>query len=454
MCQNCSITPVCDAHGHLHRDNELRICYPVEIVVRNGVGRCMVATRDIQPGELVMRDVSAALGPREHHHQQQQPDRQCCQCCQQISSTSLQKCICDLDVCCSHSELECRMLQRSSKFFEDESIKLKILTPLRLYLAQMEDRDLASRIDMLMDHNEDSHDKEGDSEKADILCDIIDDKEAKTDLMRCIGLLKTNALEVCKGRGRAIFPLFSFLSHSCVNNAKHILQPHEDGIGQVVSVYSQCWIAKGQEITITYTNLMRPTLERRAKLEYLWHFCCQCSRCKDTTEMGTYIGSVKCPTCRCRMDIDIDWETFYCNKCELSFPHSTVDKMVGTFSKILTQITNSGQLIKINDLEQFLSSTEKILEANHYLRIIAKRYLSQLSNGQRKIVLCQDLLDLFDKLDPGLSHSRGMTLYELFLATNEDKYLKEIINCLKVDPFDSLAGQACHKIQTRISLQN
>ena len=57
-----------------------------------------------------------------------------------------------------------------------------------------------------------------------------------------------------------------------------------------ISIYSQVPIKSGEEITITYTSLLRPVLERREKLEYLWHFTCQCTRCQDPTEFGTFIG--------------------------------------------------------------------------------------------------------------------------------------------------------------------
>ncbi len=57
-----------------------------------------------------------------------------------------------------------------------------------------------------------------------------------------------------------------------------------------ISIYSQVPIKSGEEITITYTSLLRPVLERREKLEYLWHFTCQCTRCQDPTELGTLIG--------------------------------------------------------------------------------------------------------------------------------------------------------------------
>ena len=105
----------------------------------------------------------------------------------------------------------------------------------------------------------------------------------------------------------------------------------------------------------------------------------------------------------------------------------------------LVSITSDG--IQIDDIENFLCSTEQILHSNHYLRLIGKRYLMQLLNNDmlRKAELCRELLEIFDKLDPGWSFSRGMTLYELFKATNDDIYIKEILNCLHMEPPDTLA---------------
>ena len=98
---------------------------------------------------------------------------------------------------------------------------IEALTPLRLWQAQLDDRDLAARLDLLMDHKRFFSTE--DEKCAENLVSITDKREYKKDFLRCIGLLNTNAIEVHKGQGRAIFPTFSFLSHSCINNARHII---------------------------------------------------------------------------------------------------------------------------------------------------------------------------------------------------------------------------------------
>ena len=107
---------------------------------------------------------------------------------------------------------------------------MDLLSPLNLWNAMQEDRDLAARLDLLMDHLEENMEKEEDARKAQILSSVQLNPDAKTDFLRCIGLLKTNALEVSMGKARALFPMFSFLSHSCLNNSRHVTERHCDQI--------------------------------------------------------------------------------------------------------------------------------------------------------------------------------------------------------------------------------
>ena len=129
-----------------------------------------------------------------------------------------------------------------------------------------EDRDLAARLDLLMDHLEENGEIDEDSRKAQILSDFIlhnDEEEgyAKKDFLRCIGLLKTNALEVEMGKARALFPMFSFLSHSCLNNARHVTEKIDDNEKESgrsckatagtlfhIKLYAQRHIAEGQRL--------------------------------------------------------------------------------------------------------------------------------------------------------------------------------------------------------------
>ena len=62
LCQYCSLSIACSAHYHLHRNHEM--CYPISIANKPSIGRCLVTTRAIQPGEIILQDYSAASGPK------------------------------------------------------------------------------------------------------------------------------------------------------------------------------------------------------------------------------------------------------------------------------------------------------------------------------------------------------------------------------------------------------
>ena len=95
-----------------------------------------------------------------------------------------------------------------------------------------------------------------------------------------------------ESEGRAMFPTFAFMSHSCDYNARHVVQP--DGRMQV---FAQRKISAGEEITITYTGLLTYQAAKQEKLANVWFFTCSCARCSDPTELGSYTSSVLCPGC-------------------------------------------------------------------------------------------------------------------------------------------------------------
>ena len=56
LCSFCS-----DQHRALHEDRGQ--CLPFLVTFKEGVGRCVVAARDIAPGELIFREEALVIGP-------------------------------------------------------------------------------------------------------------------------------------------------------------------------------------------------------------------------------------------------------------------------------------------------------------------------------------------------------------------------------------------------------
>ena len=76
-------------------------------------------------------------------------------------------------------------------------------------------------------------------------------------ILRSIGLLRTNALDGAFGKGRIFLPTFSFLSHSCLNNAKHVLSA--DG-KKIRSPIDRTFFADPISVGRVKTNI-RPSLK-------------------------------------------------------------------------------------------------------------------------------------------------------------------------------------------------
>ena len=105
-------------------------------------------------------------------------------------------------------------------------------------------------------------------------------------------------------------------------------------------------------------------------------------------------------------------EIWRCEKCRQNVKNTDADNLVFTLHQMLKEIRPNRD--NIAEFENFLTKTENLLHQNHFLRIVAKRFLSQLydavENAVEKRQVSKNVLDIFDKLDPGLSQSRGLTL--------------------------------------------
>lgn len=56
-------------------------------------------------------------------------------------------------------------------------------------------------------------------------------------------------------------------------------------------------VQKGEELTTTYIDTLKVTLERRRHLQQTKFFECDCERCQDSEELSTHGSSWKCRKC-------------------------------------------------------------------------------------------------------------------------------------------------------------
>jgi hypothetical protein len=108
------------------------------------------------------------------------------------------------------------------------------IAPLRLLALKKSDPDTWQRIQLLMDHDEERrmetiHWKMFQVNVVDFLIKVCGfDFFTEADVFRVLGIIRTNSLHVQHEylmnqdvSARAVFPTFSFCSHSCVSNAKY-----------------------------------------------------------------------------------------------------------------------------------------------------------------------------------------------------------------------------------------
>lgn len=75
---------------------------------------------------------------------------------------------------------------------------------------------------------------------------------------------------------RGLYPLGALLNHCCVPNTRHYF--NKNGF---MIMRAAVPIAEGDELTMSYTDLLWDTTQRRKFLAISKHFECDCFRCSD-----------------------------------------------------------------------------------------------------------------------------------------------------------------------------
>jgi hypothetical protein len=304
----CRLVGFCGpAHAGIHRPENF--CFPFMVEEKADRGRCLVAVRDIEPLELVLWDSAAAMGPRMGS------STVCLQCLKPLGAESAgQRCSqCGWPVCDSVCEsgpahrIECPVLAKAKDRMTfpgggtaaaaEANEAYRCIAPLRLLLVKEKLPEVWEQLAYLMDHNEE---RRRDTElwstyqthvnqfiRGTLGADFTD-----ADMDRAAGLLWTNCFACAQGGGQAIFPTFSFASHSCQPNCTHSVFPN-----RTLALQAKTAVRAGEEFTISYISTLQGLLKRRMKLRDKWFFECGCARCRDPTELGSHASTLLCRVC-------------------------------------------------------------------------------------------------------------------------------------------------------------
>lgn len=134
-----------------------------------------------------------------------------------------------------------------------------------------------------------------------------------------------------------IYPLMVLMNHNCVPNVRHTV--NDQLIGKVAAVRK---VAKGEQLFVSYSQLLWNTPTRQAHMAVTKQFRCMCDRCRDPTEFSTVLSALNCPTSACSgyalpvnpLALTSRWQCF---KCANELSCAAVLNMQSVLTAILKQ---------------------------------------------------------------------------------------------------------------------
>ena len=448
-CGGCQKASYCSKE-HQRKDwaRHRRQCSPFKIVSSPGVGRHLVATRDISPGEVILTEVPITCGPKQY-------TAPVCLGCHKFVPLSGYRCPrCDWPMCdekCANSPLhraECQVfsqanlkptaLKRKSGLEMEPDMEIEhpiyeCVTPLRVCLVRNIRPENWLVVDKMATHREERQLMENSlHNQHNIVTFLL--KHAKLgeiipgvteeQITRATDVLDVNAFEI---RGphnsiRGLYPLTAMMNSSCSPNTQNSIDDK-----WVCRVRAARKISKGEEICDTYTSTLSNTLYRRSSLKNSKYFDCSCKRCSDPTELGSHFSTLLCrvPGCGgyvvCKDPLDYA-SVWTCLKCHTERPGGDVQ---AEQEELEEKIENAPKTLDAQN--KLLEELQQLFHPNHNLCVDVhfnlvpllglNRNYNLVTEAEKKLELVKNILDLMEKVIPGMFRMRGMFLAE-FYTTN------------------------------------
>ncbi|XP_049533897.1 SET domain-containing protein SmydA-8 [Anopheles darlingi] len=461
QCAGCQQTAYCGRdHQRQHwKATHRRECHCYRVVENACLGRYVVATRNIRQGEVIFRDAPAVVGPK------MASVPVCLGCNRDLMATAtvrqqgdanfrFHQCSrCGWPVCGAECEAadqhrsECRLMAGSSyrpKIYpaREEQARREsaycVIVPLRVLLLQSHSPDTYAQLQRLESHvTERLKSPLYEVVRSNLVPFIrsvlgLQQYSAETILEVC-AMLDTNCFEIRlperRTKVRALYPLGAMLSHDCRPNTKHYF---DDALRMVLVATVD--IERGATISTSYTQPLLGTLHRRLALKQSKHFDCQCERCTDPTELGTNLSGFRCPVCRKGIVLSAQpcspQSVWRCRQQKCAFSETAT-----AYAARCTQLQQ--QLLSLDrtqptGYEAFLQQHQSTAHGWNAFVLQAKYALIQLLDHQatgakleppenpaqeghlrRTVELCRDLLDVANRLEPGIGFFRVKLLVSL-----------------------------------------
>lgn len=314
------------------------LAVPLKIAASDVLGRHLVASRSIAPGEVVIVEPPLLLALRA------KSPPYCSTCFRRARDYTCPACgffLCDEGCLTKRHREECCFLQRlglagpSKEAQQKEERELRerlaamapqdraqaeallqrakltatqqrhyevlrhyIVVPAIQTLVAMSRSELTRRAVLALQGRPDEASQRFRVNQRRIVDVVVGTLQASTDaalVHRICSVWDTNGFEVPLGWGtrvHGLYPLASLLTHDCRANTQQWFTA-----GGTLVLRAVDHIAAGQVVTTSYTDPQWATMLRQDHLRVSKQFTCTCQRCADPTEMGTFMGSPKCSGC-------------------------------------------------------------------------------------------------------------------------------------------------------------
>ncbi|XP_037949613.1 SET domain-containing protein SmydA-8-like [Teleopsis dalmanni] len=225
---------------------------------------------------------------------------------------------------------------------------------------------------------------------------------------------------------RAVYLNASLMSHQCVTNTVVAIDDNYK-----MKVYANRDITQGEMLLNCYTNVLLGTEERRQNLKLGKYFFCTCARCEDPTELGSHMSSLICPPCAQNkrdgfvVKKNNKWQ---CLTCQHTVKTDFVENILERAKEEIFHAKDD-----IYRYELLLGKLNRFFHRNHYMMIDIKQNVAAILRSiilnlahrpgrkvyERKVRLCQEILNVLQIIQPGISRLKAIALYELCNASAE-----------------------------------
>ncbi|XP_045622293.2 SET domain-containing protein SmydA-8, partial [Procambarus clarkii] len=462
-CGKCHLTAYCSKeHQKEHWNTHRAHCSPYRVCESEELGRYLEASRDIQPGEVIMKDSPLVLGPR-------QVTVPVCLGCFTPVDGSYSCSLCGWPLCgpeCQNVVLhypECQLSRNRPikvqvhKFMQVNQM-YECITPLRCLWLKEKDPSKWSTLSQMESHmkeriNTDVHEV-NQANVVDFMNQYLKVKSFTPEEIHTVcGIIDVNGFEIPGPNAIGLYGKAYLLEHNCIPNTTRTFDSQLN-----IVIRAAVKIPKGSHITTSYTDPMWGTANRQLHLKTSKYFKCLCARCQDPTELGTHLSSLRCGQCPSGLMLPspspLSPEVWGCNDCSHKLDQQQVEEFLKQTGEKLVSL-KEGSLAAS---EAFLKTTVTRLSENHYYRSDVKLAMAQMygrTSAQqtpqlqelskdllnRKEQLCREVLKLADIFSPGESRLRGLLKYEL-QATCREKF-RRLPKKLKLSPQAKPLLQEC-----------